>query len=149
MISNHQASKSKLQSLYNQKEFSDVEFVVAEKTFYAWRGLIAAWSEPLKTMLFGSFAESSSKRIVLEDVDPTAFEMFLRTVYYGDTGEKSQPFHNFIPLFVFAHKYEIEELKDSCLELLNDNITVENACILLQTVDKYSFIEEMEASGEN
>ncbi|KAG2393877.1 hypothetical protein C9374_003641 [Naegleria lovaniensis] len=113
-IENPEAAQQKLASLYNQEEFSDIVFTIGRKRFYAIKALVVGWSPVFKSMLCGDFMEAGLKEVPLDDVDPVAFEMFLRVIYSGKSG--LYPVHNFVDLYAFANRFEIPEIEKLCLE---------------------------------
>ncbi|CAJ1384743.1 unnamed protein product [Effrenium voratum] len=79
----HEEVVARLSQLYGDTRHADVTFVVQRdeaslpQRFPAHRSLVAAWSQPLESMLCGAFAEGGAKEVRLLDVEPAAFEVLL------------------------------------------------------------------------
>ncbi|KAF0982620.1 hypothetical protein FDP41_011550 [Naegleria fowleri] len=146
-IQNAEAAQQKLASLYNQEEFSDIVFMIRKRKFYAIKALVVGWSPVFKSMLYGDFMEADLKEVPLDDVDPVAFEMFLRVIYSGKSG--LYPVHNFVDLYAFANRFEIPEIEKLCLDALHESSLSEHVFSLIDACEKYSDLEEIEQIRRN
>lgn len=115
---------SNFESLITKTELCDVIFEVGnefnKKQFYAVKALFAIHSEIFYQLLY-SKSKSSQKRndgictIQILDIEPDAME-YLRALFYGLN--PSITLKNIIPIYHASNIYEIEELKQYCLQFL-------------------------------
>ena len=97
---------------------SDVEFIVKGKTIPA-HSLILRGESPVFTAMFEhDMTESSSRTVVVEDIEPNVFYQLLRYLYSGEMPQEEDDENMAELLFIAANKYQVEKLKDLCIPLL-------------------------------
>ena len=70
--------------------------------------------------------ESSSRSVIVEDVDPKVFQQLLRFLYSGDAPNIHDDDVT-EPLFIAADKYQVEPLKNWCSSLMSKKLGMKNA----------------------
>ena len=109
---------SKIEELWTaavNREFTDIELIVADRTFPAHKAIVAARSPVFGAMFRSDMIESRTNRVNIDDTDPFTFEVFLKFVYTGKLDCSS-----FSPqLLQIADKYQVESLKLFCQQLMN------------------------------
>lgn len=110
---------------------SDVQFVVKGEKIPAHSFIVDGGSPILAAMFKQScWVESSSRIVIVEDMEPTVFRQLLHYLYTGDAPriEKSDMTE---PLFIAADKYQVGSLKDWCESINSKKIAVDSAIRLL------------------
>lgn len=121
-------------------KFTDVTFIVGERTFKAHRLIIALRSEVLGTMLTGKMKEGSAKEVAIE-ADPEAFELSLDYIYEGKIpGNRSVI--AYYKLRDLAHQNMMEKLQAITSGMIKQVIekivvTKDNFAELFQVVKEY------------
>jgi len=92
------------------REMTDVEFLVGEETFGAHRSLLSARSPVFGAMFTSGMKEAKTGRVRIVDIDPTAFEHFLKFLYTGMLESSAMGEE----LFTIADKYQVETLMELC-----------------------------------
>jgi speckle-type POZ protein len=116
-----------LSKLLDTQSMADVTFIVKNEKIGAHSAIIASASPVIRTMLdTEEFKEGRTKEVKIGDIEPVVFKEMLRYLYTGiatkldedDTTEQ---------LFLAAHKYQIEALKDLCEQRLISKLNVQTA----------------------
>mmetsp|Transcript_19713 Transcript_19713/g.27668 ORF Transcript_19713/g.27668 Transcript_19713/m.27668 type:complete len:335 (-) Transcript_19713:188-1192(-) len=136
------------------RPFSDVSFDVSDERgnraiIRAHRNILVSRSKYFESLLMNGMSESKQEDITLRDTPPAAFAALLQFLYTGET-ELLQP-HNvdgldddcvlgnetkesvedvesdyFCAIFGLADKYQVEDLKQYCLNRLDSCLSVKN-----------------------
>ena len=106
------------ESFLNNKTFSDIEIHVKDKIFYAHKLVLASRSHVFKRMFSENMAESISSVIEVEDEEPDNFYELLRFVYTNKFDQSGNI--SIWRLLINAHKYEIDDLKFDCENILHN-----------------------------
>jgi speckle-type POZ protein len=91
------------------------------------------------------FKEGNTKTVKIEDIEPSVFKEMLRYLYTGrapnlDEDDMTEP------LFLAAHKYQIESLKDLCEQSLITELNLETVIHHLVMAHLYTAPQLLEAS---
>ncbi|XP_072179211.1 uncharacterized protein [Diadema setosum] len=137
-------------ALYNQEQYSDLILSVGDRTFFAHRLVLCAWSDVFKTMLSdptwqannelcNESSDSTSgqvfRQVLVEEYpDALVFEDFLKFLYTATVTPTS---HNVLSLIRLADKYMIPELHGLCNEFI-DNSDVVTMLSLLPTSQEFN-----------
>ncbi len=70
-----------LRHLINNRDLSDVTFIVEGREVHAIKAFLAARSEHFRAMLFGGMREKSERRIVLHDINYQIFLIVVEFLY--------------------------------------------------------------------
>jgi len=116
--------------LYNNKEFSDVTFLVEGRSICAHKIILAARSEHFKAMFFNGLRESRESEVNLPDVQYTTFMDCLKYIYTEDLNIQSAD--HAIDLLPPTNYFKLDRLKAVCEDIISRNIDIENAAYILQ-----------------
>ena len=110
---------SHVDQLLNSRTCSDVEFVVKGEKIPAHTFILRGGISPVFTAMFEhDMTESSSRTVVVEDIEPNVFYQLLRYLYSGEMPQEEDDENMAELLFIAANKYQVEKLKDLCIPLL-------------------------------
>ncbi|XP_064385896.1 BTB/POZ domain-containing protein 19-like [Halichondria panicea] len=149
-IGDPDAFASEMIKLINDKEFSDIRFIVGEErqAIYAHKCLLAARCEVFKAMFAVKDGESSAP-LVLSDIRPQVFLAVLEFIY---TNCSSLSTDMVIDVLAASVEYGLEGLSKLCVRFMRECIAVDTACEFIQAALTYqqitlqeeclSFIEE-------
>lgn len=117
--------------MYNNPLMADVYFTVgsssAKQRIAAHKYVLATGSSVFYAMFYGGLADQKDD-IELPDVEPTAFQNFLRYLYCD---EISLAADNVLSTLYVAKKYIVPYLARACVQYLETSLSAKNACILL------------------
>ncbi|XP_065829186.1 BTB/POZ domain-containing protein 2-like [Oscarella lobularis] len=115
--------------LAETKEFHDITFVVGEsrKEFKAHRVVMATQSDVMARILYEQ--ESQRAIIPLPNTDPASFSSFLDFLYTGTAIVDPA----LMPMMAtLADYYNVSTLRDQCFAWLQNNLSVNNVCSMLE-----------------
>ena len=119
-------------NLVNNPMHSDVKFRVCGATVYAHRCILCARLKYFQGILGSA---TSSSEIVIDGVPLDAFRSLLRYLYAGKVPTDPE---KALELMVAADYFSVErKLSDHCRNTLTMKLTLENACHLLRTADRF------------
>jgi speckle-type POZ protein len=123
-LSNH------LEELFDNMQFSDVNFNIGGREFPAHKVILAARSKYFAAMFKHPTKENSTNQVNIEDIEPDVFHEMLRFIYTGRVPlEKLETMA--ASLFITADKYLLDELKIKCENYFTHQMTPENCVVLL------------------
>ncbi|XP_071496550.1 uncharacterized protein [Diadema antillarum] len=139
-------------ALYDQEQYSDLILSVGNRTFFAHRLVLCAWSDVFKTMLSdptwqpnNELCDESSdnasgqvirQELVEEDPDALVFEDFLKFLYTATVALTTE---NVLSLARLADKYMIPTLHELCCKFVDDTSSdVETMLMLLPTAREFN-----------
>jgi speckle-type POZ protein len=127
-LSNH------LEELFDNMQFSDVNFNIGGREFPAHKVILSARSKYFAAMFKHPTKEQSTNQVNIEDIEPEVFQELLRFIYTGRVPlEKLETMA--AALFITADKYLLDELKIKCENYFTHQMTPENCVVLLSTGD--------------
>uniref|UniRef100_A0A915PUH9 BTB domain-containing protein n=1 Tax=Setaria digitata TaxID=48799 RepID=A0A915PUH9_9BILA len=128
-------------SMYLNEWLADVHFIVGAgnniERIPAHSYVLAIASAPFNAMFNGGFEKSNE--IELPDVEPAAFKVLLKYLYYDDIELDAS---NGLSTLYVAKKYMITHLARAAVDFLDFNLKAENVCLLL--AQSQLFEEEQE-----
>lgn len=152
-------NNEKLLQLFESGVNSDVVFVIQGEEVKAHSVILSAFSEVFQRQFACGMEETTSKRVVIEDCEPTTFKAFLRYLYSSDfahlgitkaettstgtgsdhnrdTSSSSKSIHsermNFLrQVLALSHKYQETRLLRWTERELSEHITIEDVCPVL------------------
>ena len=86
-------------------------------------------------MFQSGMKESEGAPIVVSDASAASIKCMLQYIYGGVLPDGSSP--DLVDLFIVADKYGLEQLKDSCGDLLNRILSLANVCEMLVLADAH------------
>ncbi len=119
-----------LDGLFNNMQFSDVNFNIGGRDFPAHKSILATRSEVFAAMFQHPMKEQSTNQIKIEDIEPEVFKELLRFIYTGRLSITSMETMA-TRLFIAADKYLLEELKMKCENYLVHHMSPDNCVVLL------------------
>lgn len=122
------------QNLYESGEFSDLIINCGEQIFNVHKTILVARSTVFKAMFLNNMKENSSNIIAINNVNPEALEIFLRYLY---TGVIDIPFEMSESILDLAEMYDLTDLRQICIPIIQENISVSTAVDILIMTDKY------------
>jgi speckle-type POZ protein len=135
-----------LSKLLDNQSMSDVTFIVKNEKIGAHAAIVVSGSPVLCAMLEkGNFKEGVTKEVKIEDIDPLVFKEMLRYLYTG-RAPNLEDADMTEPLFLAAHKYQIESLKDLCEQTLITKLNLETVIHHLVMAHLYTAPQLLEAS---
>uniref|UniRef100_A0A8D1ITT5 BTB domain-containing protein n=1 Tax=Sus scrofa TaxID=9823 RepID=A0A8D1ITT5_PIG len=113
----------------NNKEMSDVTFLVEGKLFYAHKVLLVTASNRFKTLMTNKSEQDgdSSKTIEISDMKYHIFQMMMRYLYYGGTESMDIPTGDILELLSAASLFQLDALQRHCEILCSQTLSVESA----------------------
>lgn len=132
---NWQASKvnvrERLSCMFNNETLADIQFVVGKGSLLqvipAHKFVLSIGSSVFDAMFNGGMA-STTKEIELPDIEPAAFLALLKFLYSDEV--EIGPETVMTTLYT-AKKYAVPSLEKACVEFLKDNLSSDNAFMLL------------------
>ncbi|KAG8510776.1 Ankyrin repeat and BTB/POZ domain-containing protein 2, partial [Galemys pyrenaicus] len=113
----------------NNKEMSDVTFLVEGKLFYAHKVLLVTASNRFKTLMTNKSDQDgdSSKTIEVSDMKYHIFQMMMQYLYYGGTESMDIPTADILELLSAASLFQLDALQRHCEILCSQALNVEGA----------------------
>ncbi|KAK2520383.1 ankyrin repeat and BTB/POZ domain-containing protein 2 isoform X1 [Columba livia] len=113
----------------NNKEMSDVTFLVEGKLFYAHKVLLVTASNRFKTLMTNKTEHDShgSKTVEISDMKYNIFKMLMQYLYYGGTESMEIPTTDILELLSAASLFQLDGLQRHCEILCAQTISLENS----------------------
>eukprot|EP00069_Balaena_mysticetus_P006180 bmy_18413T0 len=113
----------------NNKEMSDVTFLVEGKLFYAHKVLLVTASNRFKTLMTNKSEQDgdSSKTIEIGDMKYHIFQMMMQYLYYGGPESMDIPTGDILELLSAASLFQLDALQRHCEILCSQTLSVESA----------------------
>ncbi|XP_038664167.1 ankyrin repeat and BTB/POZ domain-containing protein 2 isoform X1 [Scyliorhinus canicula] len=116
----------------NNKEMSDLTFLVEGQPFYAHRVLLITASNRFKMLLTNKTSPENQpcKYIEISEIKYHIFQMMMQYLYYGDTESINIPIADVLELLSAASLFELESLQRHCEIICTQIMNQENAVII-------------------
>ncbi|XP_023509623.1 ankyrin repeat and BTB/POZ domain-containing protein 2 isoform X1 [Equus przewalskii] len=113
----------------NNKEMSDVTFLVEGKLFYAHKVLLVTASNRFKTLMTNKSEHDgdNSKTIEISDMKYHIFQLMMQYLYYGGTESMDIPTADVLELLSAASLFQLDALQRHCEILCSQMLSVESA----------------------
>ncbi|KAG5270031.1 hypothetical protein AALO_G00187860 [Alosa alosa] len=113
----------------NNREMSDVTFVVEGRMFYAHRVLLMSVSDRFRALLepTPSSGLREHKPIPITNVTYTTFQRMMSYLYCGGSECLRAPLSDLLELLAVANAFQVGALKRQCEMLCSDRIQLDNA----------------------
>jgi speckle-type POZ protein len=134
--------------LFNNMQFSDVNFKVCGSEFPAHKLILAARSEVFAAIFKHPMREQSTNQIEIEDIKPKVFQELLRFIYTGQVQFDKLSETMVVDLFTAADKYLLGQLKMKCENYLLHHISPDNCVFLLLHGDLQNPSETLEEAAK-
>ncbi|KAJ6667118.1 hypothetical protein lerEdw1_017096 [Lerista edwardsae] len=112
----------------NNKDMSDVTFLVEGKLFYAHKVLLVTASNRFKTLMTNKTEQDSqsSKTVEISDMRYSIFKMLMQYLYYGGTESMEIPTADILELLSAASLFQLDGLQRHCEILCAQTINTES-----------------------
>lgn len=120
----------------NSDRFSDVEIYVEDQKYYAHKVFLAGNSPVFDRMLSLPMKETLTGIVEIEDLKSEVFEEMLRFIYTNEFDAKDDDLLK--EMLVAADKYEIDDLKSNCEDILAERLSVENVVDVLKLAEDHN-----------
>jgi len=127
---------SDLRVLINNRDLSDVTFIVEGFPVYASRLHLAARSQHFRAMLFGGMRESLGDEIELKDVSHAVFLKVLEFIYTDTVEDIGADIA--VQLLMTAELYMLDRLKGICEQRIQKSITVDNVISIFLAAHRHN-----------
>uniref|UniRef100_F7CJF4 Ankyrin repeat and BTB/POZ domain-containing protein 2 n=1 Tax=Ornithorhynchus anatinus TaxID=9258 RepID=F7CJF4_ORNAN len=113
----------------NNKEMSDVTFLVEGKLFYAHKVLLVTASNRFKTLMTNKSEQDGhgSKTIEIGDMKYNIFQMMMQYLYYGGTESMEIPTADILELLSAASLFQLDALQRHCEIRCSQTISMESS----------------------
>ncbi|KAM8939870.1 ankyrin repeat and BTB/POZ domain-containing protein 2 [Pelodytes ibericus] len=111
----------------NNKEMSDVTFLVEGKMFYAHKVLLVTASNRFKSLMIKSTDQEDHNLIEIQDVKYSVFQMLMQYLYYGGTESIEVPTAAILELLAAASQFQLDALQRHCEMICSQGINTDNA----------------------
>ncbi|XP_072475290.1 ankyrin repeat and BTB/POZ domain-containing protein 2 [Notamacropus eugenii] len=113
----------------NNKEMSDVTFLVEGKLFYAHKVLLVTASNRFKTLMTNKSEQdgNSSKTIEISDMKYNIFQLMMQYLYYGGTESMEIPTADILELLSAASLFQLDALQRHCEIMCSQTISMESS----------------------
>jgi hypothetical protein len=111
--------------MFEDPQFSDFKFIVKGKEFKVHRAMLCHASPVFAKLFTADMEEIRNNECVVNDIDPKIFKYLLRFIY-GEVLPQDLKLVC-VKLYEAAHYYEIEELKEVCIDEISQSIAKDNA----------------------
>ncbi|XP_046848322.1 BTB/POZ domain-containing protein 9-like isoform X2 [Xenia sp. Carnegie-2017] len=136
---------SQLAVLLQSSEFTDVTFIVEDKSFPAHRAFLASRCEYFRALLYGGMRESWSQReIVLNDISARSFDSILKYIYTGRVHLRDLGHEHVLDLLGLAHKYGFLALESAISGYLKGNLDLHSIWGIFDVACLYQLDEVLE-----
>uniref|UniRef100_A0A803TPI0 Ankyrin repeat and BTB domain containing 2 n=1 Tax=Anolis carolinensis TaxID=28377 RepID=A0A803TPI0_ANOCA len=112
----------------NNKDMSDVTFLVEGKLFYAHKVLLVTASNRFKALLTNKSEQDSqgSKTVEISDMKYSIFKMLMQYLYYGGTESMEIAITDVLELLSAASLFQLDGLQRHCEILCSQTISIES-----------------------
>lgn len=122
--------------LLDNASFSDVTFIVEEKEICAHRCILYARSEYFRNMFDSKMRETSEKEITIQNMSYDVFRAVLEYLYSGRVRVVQGGLA--VDLLKAADMFQIDGLRNLCVDRVEQEVTVGNAAFVVQVADAYN-----------
>ncbi|KAG8192308.1 hypothetical protein JTE90_002129 [Oedothorax gibbosus] len=121
------------QHLYASQMFADFTIKVGDEEFKCHKIILCARSSVFHTMLTTDMKENLTNCLEITDFDPSIVKTMIHYIYCGQVQDLTPEIS--IQLYFIADKYNLQDLKDICVEYILGNINMDNICDVLTLLE--------------
>jgi speckle-type POZ protein len=121
--------------MLTDQTLTDVTLKVKDKEFKAHKVVLAAASPVFEAMFKEGTREHESNFVKIEDIDSDVFKVFLRYLYSGQVHQLDEMVSD---LLAAADKYDVQPLREICIQHMAKNISADNAVDMLALAHRHS-----------
>ena len=134
-----------LSKLLDTQSMTDVIFVIENEKIGAHSAIVVSASPVICAMFQEDKFKGVTKEVKIDDTDPAVFKEMLRYLYMGQAPKLDEDAMT-ESLFLAAHKYQIESLKDLCEQSLISKLNLQMIVHYLVMAHLYTAPQLLEAS---
>jgi len=123
-----------LLNLLANNSLTDVILNIKGKELEAHKVILTTMSPVFEIMFNEGYTEHRDSYVKVEDIDSDVFEEFLRFLYSGQVEHLDEMSFE---LYAAADKYDVQSLREICIEHIGKIIVVDNAVDILALADHY------------
>ena len=112
-----------LKEFFLKKENCDIVIKAQGQEFPAHKTILAARSPVLASTFRNDMREKATGVLDIVDCDPSSLSDFLCFLYCGDTEVISS--ENVFSLYAAADKYDVQDLREQCVKIMKQNLSVD------------------------
>jgi len=140
-----------LEKLISSQELSDVQILCGDKLFHCHQVILSARSPVFRVMFQADMAEKKTKKVEVTDFHPDIVSELLTFIYTGQTPkltkrQTSKDDTYALRLLQAAEKYQLDQLKSICVEMLCNNVDAKNCLHYLVTGYLYEGVDLKKSS---
>jgi len=124
-----------LGALFSSGRHTDVALIVGQERIDAHSLILGARSPVFDAMWSHSMAERESKTVTISDLEPAAVRRMVTYMYRGELDRELDNDSDTTSLLQAAHRYQVIDLVELCVEALSSTITTELAAERLMLAD--------------
>ncbi|XP_043479834.1 speckle-type POZ protein-like [Leptopilina heterotoma] len=122
-------------SLQENEEFKDVAFKIEDEEFTAHKNILASQSPVFAAMFKNKMTEGLTSVVEIDDIKPAIFQQMLNFIY---TDRLENLEESAIEFLYVAEKYQLEKLKNLCINSLNNKLSLKSVIKTLEVAELYS-----------
>lgn len=134
----HKRNIRNISKLVVDPTFSDFTFNVQGKEFKLHKNILGAASSVMMQMFLTDLKEKKTNTCVIHAIKPEVFELLVRFIYCGEIPDNLVEFA--MPLYEAAHYYEIDYLKEICVQDVHENLCAKNAVDIYEWAQPFDVV---------
>ena len=119
----------------NNETFSDIKIYVDDKKYFAHKLILSKRSPVFARMFSNNMSETMTGNLKIEDLESRVFYEVLRFMY---TNEFDIENHFLKEILIAAEKYDIEDLKSICENILTNTLNTINCITMVQFAENHN-----------
>lgn len=114
----------KFETFLNNQTHSDIDFQIGDEKYHAHKLILRTRSPVFDRMFSHHMIETITGVVKIDDIEPAVFYQVLRFIYTNEfeTTDNDKIFK----ILIVADKYDIDDLKSECENILANSLTIEN-----------------------
>lgn len=121
--------------MYGDETFTDFTFTIKGKEFKVHKNILAASSVVMHKLFTAEYKEKETGESKVDGIEPEIFEALINFIYSYKIPENLRKIA--CGLYEAAHYYEIESLKDICLNEIQEKLSAANVIEAYDLAFKY------------
>jgi leucine-zipper-like transcriptional regulator 1 len=132
----------RLRHFSNEKEFSDVTFLVEGRRVYGHKLILSIVSDCFRAMFTTGFRESEANaEIEIQNASYNAFLTMMEYIYTGRISPELTDMHSICDLLGLADQFFLDHLKQTCEWMLQTQINVDTVDYLLEVAQETNAVQ--------
>lgn len=123
-------------NLLDSEWCSDVILKTSDHEFRAHRLILSARSPVFSAMFRHNMMENNTGEVDVSDCSTSGLKVFLQYLYTGISDTMSPA--NVVDLYYIADKYQVDDLKNDCVQYMKMSLSVDNFCDVIALSVRHS-----------